>query len=248
MTLTNLPAIQAIPGVIQNPFNTTAYLTSLITAADRAVKTWLKRDIEQNIYTEYHSGGRHVDIVLNQFPVINDSNLAVYVDPNGAWGQGPNAFGTGTLQVLGKDYGLVLDNAPQGTSPSGNPVSNRGLLRCLAGSGIGFGGLWYPGTGLYPGKLAAQQLPWWPWGYGNIKVIYSAGYASNNLPQDIVYAVNSLVMFMLRNQPTGMVLSGEGLGAYSYSLLQAAAGGDPPILGDIVRTLAPFRESSWGNN
>jgi len=157
----------------------------------------------------------------------------VWYDPQAQSGQAPNAFATGTQLVMGTQYMVVVDKGPN--------VSHRGLIRRIGGQGAAFVGFY--SQDLFSGKLSAHRLPSWTRGDGNIKVAYSAGY--NPVPFDIQYACSMLVAYMVRNMPSGGPLESETLGAYSYHILNLNQT-DVPELGSIARTLAPYRESSWG--
>lgn len=160
---------------------------------------------------------------------------SVYHDPTGYFGQTANGYGITTQLVPGVDYAFVSD--------SGGKSSNRGLLRRVGGSGAGLASYYYFGGSPYRGKLGASKKPSWHIGDGNIKVCYSAGYAYNKMPAELSFAAQSLVALMLRSQPQGGLLQSETLGAYSYSIL--AGNPDNPEIGELRRTLAPFREVSW---
>lgn len=165
----------------------------------------------------------------------------VYVDPQGAWGQSPTAFGSGTQLTNGVMFAVNLGR--------GGVTSQSGILKRL-----GFGGAGFIGWGGFPqsygtgfGKLAASRLPVWPLGYGNIKVIYPAGFAT--VPGDLVTAANQLVTYVARNQPLGgLTPSSEGYESYSYSLMAANSGssssGDPE-LGTIRSVLVRYRDTPW---
>lgn len=157
----------------------------------------------------------------------------VFHDPSGYYGQNPNGFGRNTLLTLGSQYVVILDSA--------NRRSKRGIIRRIGGSGSGFVGF-FPET-MYSGKLGGYRLPSWPRGEGNLKVCYSAGYAYNEIPLDIVNAMKMLVATLIRTCPVGSPLSSESLGGYSYSVLSQST--DIPEIGSIQRTLAPHREISW---
>ncbi len=161
----------------------------------------------------------------------------VWQNPIGYYGQSPSGFDDGNIVVNGSQFVVVLD--------SGGIKSHRGLLRCIAGTGTaGPGFFWQLPGNTYMGKLAAYSLPRWPIGSGNIKVAYSAGYASTEIPEDIKMATVMLVAQMIRNQPSGSMLSTESLGGYSYSVLSGRV--DIPDIGNIQKTLSSYRESSWG--
>lgn len=305
MALTTLASVQLIP-MPGNP--SVAWLNALITSVDKAIKKYLKRDIEQANYVEFYSGTGQRDLVLNQYPVWsplttiaagsngaampqatlnvestsgfpssgiavvalgspgysstvisytgttsttftgcsggsgtlatgqNVGNVAIFQDPTGYAGQRPGGFAASSILTQGLAYMLMLD--------SGGTKSNRGTVRRIAGSG--YGGGWWGGWPMSweRGKLAASQLPVWYHGDRNIKAYYTAGYET--VPEDLTYAANMLVAYMVRSLPLGTTLQAETLGAYSYQVMQKSMAGSVPELGDLARTLAPYREVSWG--
>lgn len=157
----------------------------------------------------------------------------VFLDSNGMYGQSLSGFGPTTQLVQGNDYAVVLDE---------DRTSRRGLIRRVGGAGGGFwGGFW--NANAYTGKLAGSRLPCWPFGEGNIKVQYSAGFRQDAIPFDLQYACAMLVAQMVRIQPTGANLSGENLGNYSYTTL---VNSEDPEIGEVRRTLASYREVSFG--
>lgn len=250
--LCTLEQVQAIPGLGNVNVE---FLNLLLIQADRAIKTYLKREIEICTYTHYFDGNNRPDIYLRCFPVIVDSTLAVYFDPLAFYGQAPSSatytpFAPNTQLVLGTQFAIVTDNTPVGISPLGQSVvSNRGILRMLGGfgtfaGGFGFfGGFGYGSYGVYGNKLAGSRLPFWPFTYGGIKVIYNAGYET--VPSDLQYACMMMVAYAVRVMPSGAPLSSESLGSYSYSIMNIALQTNPPELGSLARTLAPYREVSW---
>ncbi len=64
--------------------------SGLITAAQAACFSYLKREIIQAERIEYYDGRQHPQIVLRAWPVAGVAN--VWLDPNGHYGQGDNAF------------------------------------------------------------------------------------------------------------------------------------------------------------
>ncbi len=167
------------------------------------------------------------------------SQPVVHVEYAGYSGQAPQTntglspFDASTLQAQGLSWQVEVDKEPN--------KSYRGLLRRIGGYGtMGFLGS-YPNGGYgRRGKLSSYRLSCWPRGFGNVKVQYSAGYQT--VPADIQYCATTLVAGMVRNQPKGVELSSEGLGAYSYSILQGSA--DPDI-GNVRRILSRYCEMSW---
>lgn len=244
--LVKLEQIQSVPGLMRSRWK--EYLNVLMGQADRVVKEFTKRDLELTTYpgaavngkgdSGYYSGTGQRDLILRQYPV--QSVQSVYFDPAGFWGQAPNAFAAGTLLTQGVHYSLAYDYAE-----GGNPASSQGMLRRIGGSGVGSFGFFFPTEGYFTGKLSAYRLPIWPYGDGNVKVSYQAGYSV--IPPDITNCVATLVAWFVRNQPSGAVLSSESLGAYSYSVMSSGVG-QAPELGSVRQILVTYREpvmSGW---
>lgn len=226
MALTSLAAVQMIPGMAKKP---AAWLQSLVLAMDAAIIKYLQRNIELDDYTQFLSGKGRSEIVLKQTPIVTINHL--YLDDAGYFGKAPGAFAAGTELTEGVDFVAVIDD--------GATLSESGLVLKISGANGGFLGA-YPRQ-CYPSKLAGSKPPFWPAGYGNIKVEYSAGYAE--VPLDLANAAASLVVYAARNQPGGGILSNESLGSYSYSTIQLAATGNCPELGSIGETLKAYREA-----
>lgn len=173
--------------------------------------------------------------------------LAVYLDQSGYGGDRVGAFDPPTTQlVLGQGYTLRRDQ-PDGSSKSG-------LLRRL---GAGYsGGLL---SGYWPsdrarGTLTARGPVCWPEGYGNVKVVYVAGWGVGpntvvnptsgsvaNLPADLVNACCQLVAWMRRTLPRGASLNAETIGRYQYQL-HFAVPGEAPEIGSVRQQLARYRD------
>lgn len=226
MALTNRNRVVAIPGADRvNP----DWLGVLIDSASALIKRYCKRDLEQATYTEYYSGDGQQDILLLQWPVSSVAH--VYFDQNGYWGQGSGAFGAATELTQGTQWALIQEDS------SG---SRRGMIRKLGSANSAFIG-YYP-ENFWSGKLGARRLPSWPVGNGNLKIVYTAGYAT--IPDDLQLACDMMTMFLIRNVPSGAPLTSESLGAYSYSVGSGLIGSHPE-LGSVKQLLSPYREMVW---
>lgn len=182
------------------------------------------------------------DLSDNDPGILNSSSTTnkvftpvIFFDPGGFGGQASTGFQQGSMMVLGSQFMVVNDKADRG-----GKKSYCGLIRKTGAQSSGFVGF-YP-ENFYSGKLGAYRLPMFPRGDGNIELHYSAGYDPRYIPYDLSYAACMLVAQMARIQPTGVNLSGEGLGGFSYSVLMNP---DNPDLGEIRRVLARYREVSW---
>lgn len=164
----------------------------------------------------------------------------VWVDFNGFGGTGPGTNGNPPFPDA-SIIGQGLSWMPRLDDPTLGRVSRQGVLQRIGGPG-GIGWVGYPVYGGYgsQGKLSAYRNPCWSRGQGNIKVTYAAGYA--DVPDELTYAATALVAGMIRNQPKGMDLQSESLGAYSYSVL---SGSQQPEIASVRQILSRYREISW---
>jgi hypothetical protein len=185
-------------------------------------------------------------------PNCNVAAPVVWCDPQGYAGQFPQGnlagnsipFADATIQPKGLSWLAAVD--------SGGTVSNRGLLQRVGGYGSfgtfggwgGYGAGIDGGGGRYGNKLGGTRLPYWPFGFGNLQVAYSAGYYP--VPSDLNNACAKLVAYMARNDPQGANLGSEGLGNYSYNVLVNTNPDTVPEIGSIVGILKFYRDFSLG--
>lgn len=234
--LIDKPTILLIPGMATINTMFPGYIDVIIAGVDRAIKTYVQRDLEQKDYVEFYSGDNTPNLVLKQRPVRVVTEIRV--DQTGYGGQGASNFPDSTILTAGVHYWLVVDK--DGTS------SHRGIVERLGGTAstpgsIAAGSWWGNPQFNTPGKLSAYKAASWPYGKGNIKATYSAGY--DKPPSDILMMAGQFVAYMVRNMPTGSPLSGESFEAYSYNLVASAAQGLIPELGGLAqRTLTHYRE------
>lgn len=228
--LATIADLQNVPYISQLPV---PYLEMILAGADRALKTWLKRNIETATYTEYYDGNGTPDLVLKSYPVQSITSL--WLDMNGNYGQTAGSFGAGTLQVAGTQYALEID--------SGGTTSNRGLVRAIGTAtdfAYGFGDGW-GGLGGDRGKLYGSRLAGWPAGFGNIKVQYVGGYTT--VPPDLNIACVMLCSAIARGMPRGGLLTSENLGGYSFSVGSGLIG-SALELGTVRQMCARYRQTA----
>lgn len=208
-------------------------LSYLIQGVDAGIKQYLKRNIEQAEYTEYYCGNAQNKLVLRNRPALV-ANMSVWFDPNGQYGRRADAFPPHTLQRDGYDY--VLDS-PDGVK------SNSGLLIRLAGGPSGGvpGGPW--AFELRKGTLTARLPPVWSVGFGNIKVTYTAGYAADEIPEDLKLAATSFAAWMRAVTPIGTPVTDANFASSVAQFLIRDARGVPE-LGSFVATFRRYREFS----
>ncbi len=225
--------LNGIKAILKIPLTTTTQdeqLNYLRHVAETVVKKYCKRDLELTNYTEYRDGTGTPDLWLRQRPV--QSVAAVYMDPGGYYGDGPNAFPSTSLFRNGIDYALIRDGS--------NGEGNSGILKRLSGnpiaSSIGWPWVWRAGT------LTAMIPAVWTISIGGIKIMYSAGYDPANIPADLAHAVNQIVCYLRRTAPLGgLFLSQESLDKYSYSVAMPLLN-SVPQLGETRQILSRYRE------
>lgn len=192
--LTTLEQVKTHLGIAADDTSLDARLAALIQGVDAAIKSDLRRNIEQATYTEFYSGDGSRALRLKQTPV--QSITTVYEDSSGLWGQGADAFAAATLLTAGADYALDLDQ-PDGTSLSG-------LLYRV-------GGIWPGRVVRYGNRLTAG----YEHGRGNLKITYVGGYAT--VPYDLALAANQLVGWAMARKD-GQQMKSERLDEYSYTM------------------------------
>lgn len=207
-------------------------------AAEAVAKRYCGRDFTSQAYTEFYDGTGTSTLPLRQRPVSAVSS--VYLDCTGFYGDGSNAFASTTLLTVGTDYVLKREG--------GGSASKSGLLYRL-GYGTGGNVGWYPPdpfeptSGNRPTLTYGRGGPVWPKIAGCIKVTYTAGYTTADMP-DVIEAIHMLAALTFRTKPFGgSQPQAENLGSYGYQLMQGvASAGMAPEIGTIRQKLAAFRE------
>jgi len=160
--------------------------------------------------------------------------LALWSDSAGFYGDATDSFSDSRQHLnLGIDFALRRDDE------DGTACKSGVIVRLAGGSTAGQGiADWYWGGGTRKGTLTARMPPVWPKGYGNLKIVYAAGYAT--IPDDLALAVDQLAVWSWRTAPQGgMAVTSEGYEGYSYSLSQLTS---DPALGTTRQILTRYRE------
>jgi hypothetical protein len=218
MSLTSLSAYrQWLAETTVNAARDSAWTVMLLEAED-AVKRYLRQNVESQSVTSILAGPPQTTLVLPQIPV-QVSGFTLYRNDN-ANGD-TTAFTAADLLTLYTDYTLdIADDDPA--------VSRSGLVRSLTST-------WGNARerGVY--SLTPRLVPT----PGNIKVVYTAGYAT--IPASIVTAVHIITSRLWNMRKRGYPLIGESLNGYSYSA-QGTATAEGIIQGDptIRKMLYPF--------
>lgn len=182
-------------------------LAQILAGVEEAVIGHCGRRFESASYTEYLDGTGRPLLRLKNRPVT--AITSVHVDAAGYYGHGSDSFGSTTEWVLGINY------APKSLAAS---EENAGLLLAITNSS--FAG---------PASL-------WPLGAGNVKVVYTAGYAT--IPRDLELAVQLLCGVVRKSAEKGVggPLASERFGQYAYSLLAGQGSGASGVPGAVVES------------
>jgi hypothetical protein len=221
----DLTTLCRVKGVLEIPESDTtkdSLLRQLITEVSGLVEEVCGRKFGTATYTEFYSGDNSSMLVLAQRPVTAIVNL--WEDEDGYWGAGSvDAFNADHLLVSGRDYALAKDQ-PDGSSRSG-------LVYRINGT-------WSRPYQTAAGNLSAAA----PFGTGNIKVTYTAGFGA--VPAAVELAVQTAVGRVMQSMRHGGLVSGESYSDYSYTLAvgQARQDGLLALPAEAVSMLGRYRE------
>lgn len=193
MVLTDIDEVKEILEILpENKVEDVKLNFFIETASDWIIEYLGRRDeLDFKSRTEYYNGTGTQTIQLRARPVYLTPALQVFEDRGGYFGSTSGAFDA-TLSVLqfGIDYCLDVKE-------DGRP-SRSGLL-------IRIGEFWPRPMIRRRGYLS----PYVGQSFGNVKVIYTAGYTTESLPRQIREAANLLVTRMRYLYPLGMELSSD---------------------------------------
>lgn len=225
--LTSLTAIKEFLNLPSTNTGQDTWLAALQEASEAAVKAYCGQNFERATHTEFYTGTGTKFLALAHRPVI--SVTSVNLDFEGNYGQTAGSFGSSTLLTAGTDYALELDGTLNGAA-----VSYSGQL-------IRIRTVWTQVARVYtPTRLVAETGP----SFGNIKVVYTAGYSQ--CPEDLQYAVAYLVAYMRRTIPHGGHIHAETIGDYSYELAPIRWMGKEPEITTARQLLSRYREAPLG--
>lgn len=168
--------------------------------------------------TEFYPGSGTQTIRLRAYPVSLSPVPEVWLDEQGYFGTPSDSFNTLKKLEHGKDFALYEDHSGK---------CNNGLL-------VRINNVWVKPLVRQRGFLT----PYVADSFGNVKVTYTGGYASDELPSDIVFACVQLVARMRHQFPMGVPLSSESYEDRSISVF----GGDRNyLMGQVKHLLNPYR-------
>lgn len=175
------------------------------------------------VVTEFYSGDGTNKLILRQRPV--QAIGSVYVDADGYFGEGADAFPASSLLTAGSDYCLQRD-----TTTALAEKSKVGIL-------LRIGGVWPDITRQARGLLSGERSG----GMGNIKVTSTVGWGT--VPEPTQMAVHMLVGMMRTTQGLGGQIRSLSLDYFSYTLATAAETKDDVL--SVKRLLGIGKEWVW---
>lgn len=223
MALTTVDYVKTVSNIVGTTYD--AQISALLDAASAEIKAYLGIEVEQATYTEYYTGNNTTRLALRQIPVTSITSVSIKSD--GYFDQKSPGFGA--EDVITEGVGYVLDRSP------GVSLSKSGIL-------FRIGTVWPMLNRVYSMyRLTTDLGPTW----GNIKVVYTAGYAT--VPNDIQLACAMLTNLLRNTLPHGgRYLEAEKLKDWSYRLATVKLDtGGLPELGSIRGLLAPYKQMGW---
>lgn len=184
MALTTTANVKSYLAITESTHDT--ILGTLVTQAEKMIFSYLGKNIESAVYTEYYDGDGSDELHVDQYPII--SVTSIHND---------------TERVFGSDTLIDSDNYVI--------YENEGIIR-----------LFNDESSFTIGKR-------------NIKIIYTAGYAS--VPSDITLAANKLVAHLF-NRRGADGHTQETLGSYSTSYDKLGIPQDVKLMLDAYRRIA----------
>jgi len=186
------------------------------------LEEWLGRPgMTYKARTEYYAGTGTQVLCLNSRPVYTTPTIQVFVDPSGYYGQPDGAFDSTTELTYGTDF----------------------CLKAERDDGLGYGGLlvrindyWTRPTVRSAGLLSPYIGP----AFGNVKVVYTAGYTVDTFPAQLRMAANILVARLRYLLPLGMELTSE---SYEERAIAIAAERKDYLMGLVKPML--FNSRNW---
>lgn len=186
---------------------------------------WLEelvgRKIAKRSRTEYLDGSGTRRLLLTYRPVYTTPTIQCWVDDNGAYGQTTDAFATAL--TYGTNFALQIDQE-DGTSRSA-------ILHRL--------------DGYWPKRVSRQVgtlSPFLTTAYGAVKVTYTAGWSTDNLPAPVRLAYLLLIARLRSVLPLGVELTGDNFDDRSISVVT----NNKTRLLDLIRpVMLNYRNWKW---
>ena len=167
----------------------------IMTAVDMIGEFLNRPNFYKKSRTEYYNGTGTQKLLLNSRPVYISPEPVVKTDLTGAWGEDSDAFSGDALE-FGTDYAVWLDEVNPATG-----VMDRS--RC---------GILVRKSAYWDKPIIRQQgflSPFVGQAFGNIQIVYTAGYTLDNMPPRVRMATIELVGRMKYLFPVAVPISSE---------------------------------------
>lgn len=233
MLWTSLLEVKSVMDI--DPSNTN-YDKNLLFYAEQAtglLEEYLGRpgELAKRERTWYYPGTGTQKLLLKHRPVYQSPTPQVFVDESGFFGASSGSFNSQTELTYGDpNNGFVVNWDTEGESGA-QSLSRSALL-------VRTGGYWPRPRVRQWGLLS----PFMGRSWGNVKVIYTAGYTLDTLPAIFRLAANQTIARLAYLFPLGMELGSE---SYEERSISIAADQKDYILGPARQYLSQYRNWSW---
>ena len=220
-TFTDLREVKAILEIDPGDTSEDLKIGFLIDQAAGLIDDFLGRNVTFRSRTQYYNGTGTQKLNLRARPVYTSPTIQCWEEDSGFFGQPTDAFPSDSELTYGEDFVLWVDE-DDGTSRNGILVRK---------------------TAYWPRVMIRERgllTPFQASGFGNIKVIYSAGYYVDNLPPQFRLAANLLIGKLRYICPLGMELGSESYEERSVSYIT-------PRKNYLLSLIAPilFQHRNW---
>jgi hypothetical protein len=190
--LSDLKEIKVFLAIDQADQSSDLKLNFLIEMASAWIEETINRvgRLEYKARTEYYQGTGTQKLYLRARPVLTTPAIRAFVERGGYYGEAADAFGSVSELTYGSDFVLKIDQD--------NGSSRSGILVRL--------NEYWPKFGI---RQAGYLSPFISEGFGNIKIIYTAGYSQDTLPAQLRLACCTLVAELNMLFPLGFFLTTE---------------------------------------
>ena len=200
-------------------------LLFMISMASAWIEDYLGRELGSKARTEYYDGTGSFNITLRSRPVFTTPTIRCWVSTDGFWGQPTDSFPAADELVYGDDFVLRIDQ-PNGVSSRSGILARRKSF-------------WRPSRIREQGYL----YPYVDHGHGNVKVIYTAGYTTDTLPEELRFAAATLATKMWHYFPEAAEITSENYEERSITLQLPYQ--KSYLLGGVKPLLNAFRNWKW---
>lgn len=234
MLLSDLAEIKSMLYIAQDDPTEDVVLGLLIETASSWIQEILNRDFERKSRTEFPRPSGTMELILKERPVYTSPLPVVYEDDTETafYGSNPGSFDSTTLLTYGEDFCLKLDWDSDGDGVQ--DASRSGIL-------VRINQLWDKPVYRQVGLLS----PFIDRGYGNIKVVYMAGYTVDTLPSQLRTSCAILVSKLRQFIPVGSFLTSE---SYEERSVGYFIPHKHTLLHEIWPMIATFRNQYMGGS